>query len=322
MATSSGPAAPHHVPVYSSTAATPIIALLLSLGAAAHARPAGQLGHRSCPRGFRLRARAVRDGGRGRVDDRCATRGTGSPTTTTWPTRTSACASSSTGRRPTRSRPALSNASYQDLLRLNNLPALTDYPTLVAQVVGNRRRNFDQIDRDRPRLATTASRSAWRSPRRGGLVGKITAPVLPDRAFVMLVTDTRYAVEAQVLGVAPTPEDPSLRTPASTTRSPTTTSPPRRPHRPRCRRPPRCRKRYPSPSGALPARSPTRGRRARPSHPAPPTPPSSTTTTTTTLPPIARDTGIVEGAGRGNPPEMRLVKEDLVRRQVPTSAMR
>ena len=95
---------------------------------------------------------------------------------------------------------------YQDLLRLNNLPALTDYPTLVAQVVGKSPTNLDQII-EINRGSDDGVEVGMAVASAGGLVGKVTSPVLPDRAFVMLVTDTRYAVEAQVLGVAPTPEE-------------------------------------------------------------------------------------------------------------------
>ncbi len=200
---------------------------------------------------------------------------------------------------------------YQDLLRLNNLPALTDYPTLVAQVVGKSPTNLDQII-EINRGSDDGVEVGMAVASAGGLVGKVTSPVLPDRAFVMLVTDTRYAVEAQVLGVAPTPEespppntglnnavpndDITTTTTTSTTLPPSTTLP----------------EAVPVTAGSTPGTIAAHGDDELDHlRPAPPTPPSSTTTTTTTLPPIARDTGIVEGAGRGKPPEMRLVKEDL-----------
>ena len=199
---------------------------------------------------------------------------------------------------------------YQDLLRLNNLPALTDYPTLVAQVVGKSPTNLDQII-EINRGSDDGVEVGMAVASAGGLVGKVTSPVLPDRAFVMLVTDTRYAVEAQVLGVAPTPEespppntglnnavpndDITTTTTTSTTLPPSTTLP----------------EAVPVTEGSTPGAIADTGTTSSTTASGTTAPPSSTTTTTTTLPPIARDTGIVEGAGRGKPPEMRLVKEDL-----------
>ncbi len=94
---------------------------------------------------------------------------------------------------------------YQALLATNNLPALADYPTVTAMVVGQSPSNLDQIvDINKGRndglevgMAVTTS---------AGLVGKITTPLLADRARVMLVTDARYTTTVKVVaGTAPPP---------------------------------------------------------------------------------------------------------------------
>ena len=65
-----------------------------------------------------------------------------------------------------------------------------------------------------------------------GLVGKVTAPVLPDRADVMLLTDSRYAVGVKVVPGAPPRRRPRRRRP----RRPATPRPYRRPPTRRRRR--------------------------------------------------------------------------------------
>jgi rod shape-determining protein MreC len=194
---------------------------------------------------------------------------------------------------------------YQDLLELNRLPSLSDYPTITAQVVGQSPTNLDQvIEINRGSNDGVAVGMAVVST--GGLVGKVTAPVLSDRSFVMLTTDTRYAVEATVLGVAPPPEEdvsapsgPSNAIPndSITTTSTTTTAPP-------TTLPPAVTA-DPTPDSSLPLETPGS------SVATPSSTPESTTTTTTTAPPIARETGLVEGQGRGADPELRLVDEAL-----------
>ncbi|MET0144593.1 MAG: rod shape-determining protein MreC [Ilumatobacteraceae bacterium] len=91
---------------------------------------------------------------------------------------------------------------YQELLALNDLASLGDYPTVVAMVVGESPSNLDQIieinkgsnDNIVPGLAVTVG---------AGLVGKVTTPVLPDRAYVMLLTDDRYQVGVKVVPGTP-----------------------------------------------------------------------------------------------------------------------
>ena len=87
---------------------------------------------------------------------------------------------------------------YQALLATNDLPALADYPTVTAMVVGVSPSNLDQIveinkgRKDDLEVGMAVTTSA-------GLVGKITTPLLEDRARVMLITDPRYAVPVKVV---------------------------------------------------------------------------------------------------------------------------
>src|SRR5215211_5054888 len=82
----------------------------------------------------------------------------------------------------------------QELRAERDLPSLGDYPRITAMVVGQSPSNVDQVveinkgrdDSVEVGMAVIAS---------GGLVGKVTR-VLPDRAYVMLITDTRYATAA------------------------------------------------------------------------------------------------------------------------------
>ncbi|MBA3288913.1 MAG: rod shape-determining protein MreC [Acidimicrobiia bacterium] len=55
-----------------------------------------------------------------------------------------------------------------------------------------------------------------------GLVGKVTAPVEPDRARIMLVTDSRFSVDVKLVPAAPPPETTTTTTtpPTSTTLTP------------------------------------------------------------------------------------------------------
>src|SRR5262245_10573345 len=87
---------------------------------------------------------------------------------------------------------------HRELLRLNNLPSLSDYPTVVATVVGGSPTNIDQrieIDRGRDQGIEVGMPVVSAD----GLVGKVTTPLLPDRAFVMLITDLQYAAQVKVV---------------------------------------------------------------------------------------------------------------------------
>ncbi len=103
-------------------------------------------------------------------------------------------------------------SAYQQLLALNDLPTLSDYTTVTAAVEGDTPSNSNQVieinkgSDDGIEVGMPVTNSA-------GLVGKITAPLLPDRAFVMLITDPRYVVGAKV--VAPPPPSTTTTTPAT-----------------------------------------------------------------------------------------------------------
>jgi rod shape-determining protein MreC len=174
---------------------------------------------------------------------------------------------------------------YQALLATNDLPALGNYPTVTAMVVGESPSNLDQVveinkgrdDHLEVGMAVTTS---------AGLVGKITTPLLSDRAYVMLVTDPRYHIAVKVVAATP---------PETTT---TTTTPPATvPGAP-----------APPPSAPPPSTVP-----AAP----PPSPPATTTTTvppTTTTVPLTdpsrrRDTGELSGQGAETLPHVDLLSE-------------
>src|SRR5918994_1430200 len=119
------------------------------------------------------------------------------------------------------------------LLALNDLESLSDYPTVIATVVGQGPTNIDQIieinkgSEDGIEVGMAVLSTA-------GLVGKVTAPVEPDRARIMLITDSRYSVDVKIVPEAPPPTtstttttvpptSPSLD--STTTTGPTTTLP-------------------------------------------------------------------------------------------------
>lgn len=104
---------------------------------------------------------------------------------------------------------------HNELLALNNLPALSDYENVVATVVGASPTNIDQvIEIDKGRddgidvgMAVVSS---------AGLVGKITTPLLDDRAYVMLLNDLQYATQVKVVPGAPPRTTTSTTAPATT----------------------------------------------------------------------------------------------------------
>jgi rod shape-determining protein MreC len=186
---------------------------------------------------------------------------------------------------------------YQALLATNDLPALGNYPTVTAMVVGKSPSNFDQVveinkgrdDHLEVGMAVTTS---------AGLVGKITTPLLSDRAYVMLVTDPRYHIAAKVVAATP---------PETTTT--TTTPPPTVPG-------------APAPPPAPPASSVVPPSSVAPPSSAPPptSEPATTVTTTTTVPPTTttvpltdpsrrRDTGELSGQGAETLPHVDLLSE-------------
>ena len=124
----------------------------------------------------------------------------------------------------------------QEILALNNLPALAGIPTELAQVIGGAANNIDQvIEINKGRRS--GIEVGMPVVNQAGLIGKVTS-VTETTARVMLVTDTRYAVGVTVTAAAvdPTESDdtvttsPSGLTPdevdaAATTSTTSTTSP-------------------------------------------------------------------------------------------------
>jgi rod shape-determining protein MreC len=87
---------------------------------------------------------------------------------------------------------------YQLLLALNNLDALANIDTVVAQVVGGASNNIDQIVEIN--VGTNDSVAIGMAVvNQGGLIGRIT-DVNQTTAKVMLVTDPRYSVPVEILG--------------------------------------------------------------------------------------------------------------------------
>lgn len=107
--------------------------------------------------------------------------------------------------------------AYEDLLALNQLPSLSDYATVTAAVEGESPGNLDQIieinkgRNDGIDVGMAVVTSA-------GLVGKVTEPLLPDRAYVMLMSDPRYVLTVKVVAPPPPPTTiPATTAPATGT---------------------------------------------------------------------------------------------------------
>ena len=183
---------------------------------------------------------------------------------------------------------------FQRLLALNNLPSLGDYPSITATVVGESPSNLDQvIEINKGSNDNIEVGMAVYAP--GGLVGKVTAPVLPDRATVMLLTDSRYAVGVKVVPGAPpetttTPAPPSSE--ASTVPPGTDAAPPTS-------------EGEPAPGTSIPETT------APPSTEPPDTTTSSTTTTTIDVT-SSRETGQLRGQGADQLPQVDLLADTPV----------
>jgi rod shape-determining protein MreC len=179
---------------------------------------------------------------------------------------------------------------HNELLALNNLPALSDYENVVATVVGASPTNIDQVieidkggdDGIEVGMAVVSS---------AGLVGKITSPLLPDRAYVMLLSDLQYATQVKVVPGAP---------PATTTTtSPTTTAAGGAPASPA--------------TEATPPASTTSTTTTVPADDAPLATTSTSTSTTTTLDlDSPRETGLLRGQGDGELPQVDLLADTPV----------
>lgn len=170
----------------------------------------------------------------------------------------------------------------RELLAERDLPALGDYERITATVVGITPTNLDQViqinkgrdDGIEVGMAVVGT---------GGLVGKITTPLLADRAWVMLATDSRYATAAKVIAAAPPPT--------------TTTLPPPPPSVPVEEAPPAT---SAPPETAPPTTPPT-------TVPVETAPPESTTTTIDMT--LERDTGLFVGRGPSSLPQVDLLSD-------------
>ncbi len=133
----------------------------------------------------------------------------------------------------------------QEILALNNLPALAGIDTELAQVVGGAANNIDQII-EINKGQRSGIEVGMPVVNQAGLIGKVTS-VTETSARVMLVTDPRYAVGVTVTAAAldgtgtqngtgsattPSPRRRPGSPPTRSTRRPTRV--PRRPPRP-CR---------------------------------------------------------------------------------------
>jgi cell shape-determining protein MreC len=177
----------------------------------------------------------------------------------------------------------------QALLALNDLPALGNYKRVTAMVVGASPSNLDQVveinkGRDaglRVGMAVTTG---------AGLIGKITTPLLADRAYVMLVTDPRYRLAVKVVPGSP-PETTTTAPPPPPSTAPGETVPPTS---------------APPPPSAPPSSVPPG------SAPVETTTTIAPTTTTTTFvpnPDQERDTGQLAGQGSSNLPQVDLLSD-------------
>ena len=188
---------------------------------------------------------------------------------------------------------------HRELLRLNNLPSLSDYPTVVATVVGGSPTNIDQrIEIDRG--SDQGIEVGMPVVSADGLVGKVTTPLLPDRAFVMLITDLQYHSQVKVVpGQPPPPSTTSTTTTTTTTTTipgavppasePTTSTPPE------------------SSSTTTTTTSTT-----VPTDASSPSSTSSSTTTTTLDLEAVRETGELSGQGERKLPQVDLLSDTPV----------
>ena len=166
--------------------------------------------------------------------------------------------------------------SYRRLLGMEDLESPGDFDRVVASVIGQSPNNLDLIIEinkgtdDGLRVGMPVVNPA------GSLIGKVTQAT-SDRAQVMLITDTNYAVLVKIVRPERLPE------PAATT----TTSP--------------------APPG-VPVVTGT-GAPTSSTTSAPPTTSTTLPATTTTLPDPQRETGQMVGRGVDEPPRVNLVDD-------------
>ena len=166
---------------------------------------------------------------------------------------------------------------------MENLESPGDFQRVVASVIGQSPSNLDLIieinkgSDDGIRVGMPVVNPA------GALIGKVTSPVTSDRARVMLLIDTNYAVLVKIVRPEPLPSTSTSTT--TTTTSPVAAGPPA--------------------SGTADTTTTT----------------STTTTTTsttststlppptTTLPDPQRETGQMVGRGVDDPPQVNLIDD-------------
>jgi len=206
--------------------------------------------------------------------------------------------------------------AQQELLAERDLPALGDYPRITASVVGVRPSNLDQVvDIDKGSADGIEVGMAVIAP--GGLVGKITTPLLPHQARVMLITDSNYATAAKVIAGKPPTTTTTTTTvppaasvpgassvPASVVVDSAVTTGTSAPSAPSV--PPTSSAPTSAPTDTVPPTTP-------PATPPVETPPAESTTTTTTTAPIdmtlQRDAGQFQGRGPTSLPQVDLLDD-------------
>ena len=150
--------------------------------------------------GFTHDRRAVRDRRRRRHQAGRATRGAASPTTTTWSEENERLRDQLDAQRGDQVAAQAAIQDYQELLARSTTSRRS---ATTRRVVGDgRRRQPEQPrpgHRDQQGLATTASRSAWPSSTTPASSARSRHRCCPDRAYVMLITDPRYAVPVKVV---------------------------------------------------------------------------------------------------------------------------
>jgi cell shape-determining protein MreC len=213
---------------------------------------------------------------------------------------------------------------YQELLALNNLPALAGIDTEVAQVIGTSSNNLDQVV-EINKGRSSGIQIGMPVVNQAGLIGKITAPVTLSSARVMLLADKRYSVAVRISSGTPCVDETTVDTSpsgltdaeirdqatTSTTTAPTDEDPFER-----------------DPSAVVPDSTlPGGGTTTLPdlsglvptTDPLVPTTeegtesidPASTSTTTTTIPePVEKEFGALEGRGGDRLPQIRFLQNN------------
>lgn len=216
---------------------------------------------------------------------------------------------------------------YQELLTLNRLLGSGSYPTVTAQVQGERPSNFQytvEIDKG----STDGIEVGMPVVNGGGLVGKISR-VFPNSSIVLLVVDPEFKIGAKVLTPADPDDVPTIgatttlppgefgSTSGSTTTTSTTTTLPAQQVRPLEPFDPTMTTVGPTtttttttttaPFGQAGSGDPTAGVTTTPG-----------TTTTTTIAPleIVRETGTLTGQGADRPLVLRFVDDSATQGRV------